>query len=87
MARSRYDPSLARSAGARLMVSFSVGKEKPDECKADLTRSRASETVLAAIPTMLKPGRPRLLSPSISMSEAVNPNGMNDLQLAIIALA
>ena len=77
---------MTRSAGARFIVSFWSGNLKPDEWSADLTRSRASEIVLAAIPTILKPGRPWLLSPSISMGEAVKPSGMNDLHFAIIIL-
>ena len=66
------------------MVSFSEGNLKPDECRADLTRSRASEIVLAAIPTILKVGRPLCLSPSISMRAALKPSGINDLVYAIM---
>ena len=42
------------------------GNEKPELVMALLTRSRASETVLLAMPTILKAGRPLFMSPSTS---------------------
>ena len=57
---------MRRSAGARLMVTFLSGKEKSELTRALLTRSRASEMVLLAIPTILKAGRPLFMSPSTS---------------------
>lgn len=67
MGRSRWEPFLANSAGARLIVTFLVGKMRPELAIADRTRSRASETVLLAIPTILKAGRPLLALPSTSI--------------------
>ena len=66
MGRSRWEPSFNRSAGARLIVTRLSGKEKPELVMALLTRSRASEMVLFAIPTILKAGRPLFMSPSTS---------------------
>ncbi len=48
------------------MVTFLSGKEKSELTRALLTRSRASEMVLLAIPTILKAGRPLFMSPSTS---------------------
>ncbi len=44
------------------------GKVKPELVRALLTRSLASLMVLFAIPTILKAGRPRFISPSTSTS-------------------
>ena len=67
-----------------LSVILSSGKLNPALLMAALTRSRASETVLLAMPTILKPGRPRLFSPSISMTEPLKPSGMMEYVLAIM---
>ena len=48
------------------MVTRLSGNEKPELVRALLTRSRASEMVLLAIPTILKAGRPLFISPSTS---------------------
>ncbi len=66
MGKSRCVPSLASSAGARLIVTRLSGKRNPELTSAARTRSRASETVLLAMPTILKAGRLRLTSPSTS---------------------
>ncbi len=63
---SKCVPSLASSAGARLIVTRLSGKRNPELTIAARTRSRASEMVLFAMPTMLKLGRLRLISPSTS---------------------
>lgn len=68
MERSRWVPVLSNSAGARLMVSLSSGKVKPELVRAERTRSLDSETVLLAMPTMLNDGRPREESPSTETS-------------------
>ena len=36
--RSRKEPSFRRSAGARLIVTFLSGKEKPELTRAERTR-------------------------------------------------
>lgn len=64
--RSRCEPFLTNSAGARLTVTFLAGKMRLELTMAARTRSRASEMVLLAIPTILKAGRLLLLSPSTS---------------------
>lgn len=58
MGRSRWEPSLVSSAGARLIVTFLVGKRKSELTRAERTRSRDSVIVLLAMPTILKQGRP-----------------------------
>ncbi len=73
MGKSRPGLSFGRSAGARLIVTFLAGNWKPELVIAARTRSRASETVLAAIPTILKVGRPRLESPSTSTNLPLKP--------------
>ena len=82
--RSKREPSFSRSAGARLITSFWLGKEKPELLMADLTRSRASEMVLEPMPTMLKLGRPLFLAPSTLISAALNPSGIIEVVFAII---
>ena len=67
--KSRLVPFFINSAGARLMVTFLSGKEKPELTRAERTRSLASLMVLLAMPTMLKAGRPLFISPSTSTSE------------------
>lgn len=67
MGRSRWEPFLVSSAGARLIVTFLVGKMRPELEMADRTRSLASEMVLLAIPTILKAGRPLFILPSTSI--------------------
>lgn len=57
------------------MVTLVDGKEKPELVMALRTRSLASLTVLAAMPTMLKEGRPRLLSASTLVITPLNPWG------------
>jgi len=85
MGRSRKEPSLLRSAGARLMVTFLSGKRKPELVIALLTRSLASETVLLAMPTILKLGSPRFISPSTVTSRPSKPKGMAEGTLEIMA--
>ena len=65
--RSRWAPSLGSSAGARLTVILRFGKVKPELTRALRTRSRDSLMVLAAMPTILKAGRPLFESPSTSI--------------------
>ena len=84
MGRSRWGPSLASSAGARLMVIFWVGKMKPDDLRALRTRSRASEMVLLASPTRLKAGSPSTLLPSTSIVAPSKPVGMIEYTLDIM---
>ena len=71
--RSKYDPSFEKSAGARLIVIFLAGKRSPAFDMALRTRSRASHTVLLAMPTILNEGRPRLESPSTSIIRPSKP--------------
>ena len=67
MGKSREEPLLIRSAGARLMI-LCFGKEKSEFTTALLTRSLDSKIVLSPIPTRLKFGRPLLVVPSTSIS-------------------
>ncbi len=62
--RSRCEPSLTSSAGARLMVTFLSGKDRSELVMAERTRSRASVIVLLAMPTILKAGRLLAILPS-----------------------
>ena len=78
MGRSRCVPFLGRSAGAKLTVTFEAGKVKFELEIALRTRSLASLTVLAAMPTMLKEGRPRFLSASILIIAPPKPQGMDE---------
>ncbi len=48
------------------MVTFLAGKDRSEFIMAERTRSRASEMVLLAMPTILKLGSPCLMSPSTS---------------------
>ena len=68
MGKSREEPLLIRSAGARLMMILCFGKEKSEFTTALLTRSLDSRIVLSPIPTRLKLGRPLLVVPSTSIS-------------------
>src|SRR5690606_34837856 len=58
MARSKRQPSLGRSAGARLTVTRPAGNSSFALWMAARTRSRASFTTVSASPTMVVPGRP-----------------------------
>ena len=51
MARSKYEPSFFRSAGARLTVIFWVGNRRPLFLRAERTRSRLSLTAVSGKPT------------------------------------
>lgn len=86
MGRSKWAPSLCRLAGARLMVIFLSGKEKPELTMALRTRSLDSVMVLFAMPTMLKAGRPRLESPSTLTRRFSYPRGMEDRVVAIMCV-
>ena len=68
MGKSREEPLLMRSAGARLMTILCLGKEKSEFIMALRTRSLDSRMVLSPIPTRLKLGRPLLVVPSTSIS-------------------
>ena len=58
MGRSKAGPSFLRSAGARLTVSRSAGKEKWQLRSAARTRSRDSRTAASGRPTISKAGMP-----------------------------
>ncbi len=73
MGKSKKAPSFKSSAGARLTVILVAGKVKFEFIMALLTRSRDSETVLLAIPTILKAGRPLLESLSTSTMRPSKP--------------
>ena len=52
MGRSKWEPSLGRSAGARFTVTRFCGMDRPEACRAEATRSRASLTALSGRPTI-----------------------------------
>jgi len=56
--RSKWLPSLGRSAGARLTVMRRGGSARPTAASAARTRSRLSATALSGRPTTAKPGMP-----------------------------
>ncbi len=68
MGRSKPEPSLRMSAGARLTVTLcGLGKSKPQFFSAALMRSRLSLTAMSGRPTTLKsPMRPEPTSTSTS---------------------
>ena len=59
--RSKWLPSLARSAGARLTVIRLGGRPRPIAPSALRTRSRTSATALSGRPTMVNAGSPALI--------------------------
>lgn len=65
--RSRKEPSLLSSAGARLIVSLRSGKENPEDLRAARMRSLLSSMVLLPIPIILKCGSPLFVTPSTSI--------------------
>ena len=73
--KSKYVPSFKSSAGAKLMVTFLSGNENPELVMALRTRSLASLIVLLAMPTILKAGSPRFISPSTSTNFPSKPYG------------
>ena len=83
--RSRCEPSLVSSAGAKFTVTFLAGKTNPEFVIARRTRSRASDTVLDAIPTILNAGRDLLLSASTSTTLPSYPSGIAEYTFAIIS--
>ena len=58
MGRSSREPSLGKSAGARLMVRRLVGNKKPLLIIAERTRSLLSRTAASGNPTMVREGKP-----------------------------
>ncbi|MNL40230.1 hypothetical protein D3C87_1625650 [compost metagenome] len=56
--RSKCDPSLGKSAGARLTVTFFAGSARPEAWSAACTRSRLSATALSGRPTIWMPTFP-----------------------------
>ena len=56
--KSKCDPSLSKSAGARLMVILLAGRLKPKACMAERTLSLLSAIALSGRPTMVKFGKP-----------------------------
>ncbi|MBT9136260.1 MAG: hypothetical protein DDT34_01334 [Firmicutes bacterium] len=66
MERSKPEPSLRKSAGARLTVMRRVGIEKPQFFTAARTLSFASRTARSGRPTMSKLGSPGATSTSTS---------------------
>ena len=66
--RSKWLPSLARSAGARLIVMRLGGRPSPSAPSALRTRSRNSATALSGRPTRVNAGRPALICTCTSTS-------------------
>ena len=58
MGKSSREPSLGKSAGAKLMVRRLVGNKKPLLIMAERTRSLLSRTAASGSPTMVKEGSP-----------------------------
>src|SRR4029450_8136634 len=56
--RSRPEPTLRTSGGARLTVTRAVGQRSLDDSSAARTRSRASRHVASGRPTTVNPGNP-----------------------------
>ena len=65
MGRSKDDPALRTSAGARLTVILCGGNSNPEFLIAERTRSRLSRTVASGRPTIVKWGSPNDTSTSI----------------------
>jgi len=72
--RSKAEPSLRMSAGARLTVILRLGNSKPELRSADFIRSKASRTAPSANPTIRKAGTPALMSTSTSTANASTPD-------------
>ena len=73
MGRSKWLPSLGRSAGARLTVMCLKGRPRPTACNAFLTRSRLSATALSGRPTMASTCWPELIRTCTSTGLASMP--------------
>src|SRR5580698_8400269 len=80
--RSKAEPSLRMSAGARLTVILRLGNSKPELRSADFIRSKASRTAPSASPTMRKLGTPALISSSTSTAKASTPESALESTLA-----
>ncbi len=84
MGRSKWLPSLARSAGARLTVMRLGGSARPSALSAPRTRSRDSATALSGSPTTEKAGRPALICTCTSTSMTSMPRNATVLMRATI---
>src|SRR5712692_396350 len=71
--RSKWLPSLARSAGAKLTVMRLGGSANPSALSAARTRSRDSATVLSGSPTTMKFGKPPAMVTCTSTSSTSMP--------------
>ena len=78
IARSKPEPSLRKSAGARFTTSFIEGKEMPLFFKAVLILSFDSVTEVSARPTSSNLGNPPDKSVSTKTSKASNPEIIAD---------
>ena len=74
--RSKAEPDLRRSAGARPTMMLSRGTTNPEALMADLTRDLASRTALSGMPTTVIPGIPCEVETSTSTSMASMPRSI-----------
>ena len=81
--RSNDAPSFRMSAGARFTVIRSKGKAKPALRIAVRTRSRLSRTAESGRPTVVKAGRPAVMSTSTRTSAASTPTSAAESTRAI----
>ena len=73
MARSKPDPSLRISAGAKFITIRRMGNSNPVLRMAARTLSLASLTAAVGKPTISKQGKPRAISTSTVTTLAVSP--------------
>jgi hypothetical protein len=85
--RSKWLPSLPRSAGAKLTMIRRGGSVSPMALSAARTRSRLSATALAGRPTMVKLGRPLLSCTSTSTSATSSPMNATVRTRAMVRVA
>ncbi len=78
IARSREEPALRNSAGARLTVIRRGGNTNPAFRMAPRTRSRASCRAASPSPTMVSPGKPGATSTSTRMIRPWRPSRLAD---------
>ena len=83
--RSKCVPDFFRSEGLRFTVIFKGGKTNSLVSSADLVRSFASCMSLLARPTTENPGRPFVKVASTSMTLALTPSRVAQVNLLTIA--
>ena len=85
--RSRCEPSLVISAGARFTSTRFGGRDRPRPASAARTRSRLSATALSARPTTKKAGSPEAICTCTSTGTGSMPEKAKEETRAMLMAA